>query len=284
MSFMKTVSVSAAALVISSGMAVASPTFSLAWMEDATAAQQAFNDFLPTSLRITENFDGAATLGGAPGGTTGTAATNRTATNAISTSVGLFEGLGGLGAGTTPVNDGSNIQVRSGNVGGRFNVLANPDALNQAEIGGAQTNFLDSNDTFGFTWTITNVWGSNFRGLQAFITDPNDVGGNLTVTMANGDIFSQNIRDLLALNENAPARQPGNPNRAIDGSIWHLTAMFEDDWDSLVFTFKKDNLNDGFAISNASISVIPLPAPVLMLLAGIGGLIGVRRFRSRAAA
>ena len=283
MSFMKTVSVSTAALALSAGMAAASPTFSLTWMEDATAAQQAFNDFLPTAIRITENFDGPATLGGAPGGTTGTVATDRTATNAISTSVGVFEGLGGQGTGTTIVNSGTNIQVRSGDVGGRFNVLDNPGSLNQAEIGGVQTNFLDSNDTLGFTWTINNIWGSNFRGLQAFITDPNDVGGNLTVSV-NGDTYSQNIRDLLALDENEDARQPGNPTRAVDGSIWHLTAMFEGDWDSMVFTFEKDGINDGFAISNASISVIPLPAPLLMLLAGLGGLVGLRRFRSKATA
>ncbi|MGY6409641.1 MAG: hypothetical protein ACXIUV_01245 [Alkalilacustris sp.] len=277
MSFMNRISTGAAILALSAGMAAASPVISLQWVGNGEgarpSAQAAANTFFTNSggvLQITDDFAGAATPGGS-NVPVNPLAQDRTAGNTITTAVGTFAGFedGGTGSGTSVTGDGSQIQVRSGNNAGRFNALT------------AGGNFLDSNDTLGFTWTIQNIWGDSFRGLQAFITDPNDAGGDLSVSFTgNGSATNFTVSDLLTLPENAGARQGAGAQNA---TIWHLTLLGHE-WETATFSFRMSNLNDGFGISNASVAVIPLPAPVLMLLAALGGLVGLRRLRSKPAA
>ena len=211
---------------------------------------------LPMAPPPVNVFDGAATAGGSRI-TVDAAAAARTAGNLLKTSVGDFRGLGGTGSGTSVTGDGAQIQIRSGNNAGRFNVL---------DFG---RNFLDSNDTLGFSWTIANQTG--LRGASAFITDPNDAGGKLNVRLTfDGDttpFFNLQLTD-----------------RKDDATIWKLMADFtlvDRPWSTAVFEFRMDKVNDGIGLSNAALNVIPLPAPALLLLSGLGALGGLSLRRRR---
>ena len=210
------------------------------------------------SLMRQENFDGAATEGSSSGGPGSGAAGDtdavaRTAGNVFDSDangagVGVFRGLGGTGNGLSAIEGGTEIQIRKGNNFGRINVL---------DPGG---NFLDSNDTEGFSWEFGNFDG--LREAAAFITDPNDNGGLLRVDLEiDGDtVWGGSIADSV----------PGD-------SRWLLTADLTGiagDWTSAKFIFTSA-VNDGIGISNATLSAIPLPAPILMLLSGIGVLGGI---------
>ena len=93
---------------------------------------------------IVESFDGAATTGGSRVAVN-TDARDRTVGNLFRSAVGEFRGLGGTGGGSSVTGNADQIQIRSGDNAGRFNV---------PEQGGT---FLDSNDTLGFSWTIANT-------------------------------------------------------------------------------------------------------------------------------
>jgi hypothetical protein len=221
--------------------------------------QTIYDGFLAGTDRIVEDFAGAATPGG-NGVAVNPAAQARTAGNSIDTAVGTFAGLGGMGGGTSVTGNRQQIQIRSGNNAGRFNVL---------ETGG---NFLDSNDTNGFSWTIENSFGGLFRGVSAFITDPNDAGRRLTATLLNDgvEVFRQTLGTALGT-----------------GTVWHLTADFTGvSWTTAVFSFDMRGNNDGLGISNATLHVapIPLPAAGLLLLAGLGALAGAGAAKRRRAA
>lgn len=240
----------AVACVLTTGAATAA-TVSLTNVTGQTY-QTLYDGFLPGVQRIVEDFAGEAT----PGGfnvTVVPAAQNRTTGNSITTPVGTFAGIGGTGGGTSVTGNPAQIQIRAGNNAGRFNVL-NSDG-----------NFLDSNDTEGFSWTIENTYDGRLRGMSAFITDPNDAGKRLTASLLNDgtEVFTQMFENSL-----------------VNGRVLHLTADFTGvTWTTAVFKFDMGGINDGIGLSNATLHVseVPLPAAGWMLLAGIGGLAALRR-------
>lgn len=277
MSFMKKISVSGAALAVSAGMAVATPVVGY----DRVTGQDyvdLWNDFQPSTIRIIDNFDGPATPGGNNVPVV-TAAQDRTAGNTITTSVGTFAGLGGTGSGNSVTGNNDQIQIRSGDNFGRFNPLTNPGRSGAAEINGVQTNFLDSNDTDGFSWTVLNTFTRAVTGLQAFITDQNDASGRLTFEWFKDGVLGGS--EFFDTAEN-------------NAQVYHLTVDLRNvSWDALRFTFDmkhhKDGgpVNDGIGIAAATVHVVPLPAPALMMLFGLGALGGLgwsRRNREKASA
>lgn len=253
------VSASLAAGVLALGLSAATAatvSFTNVTALSSTGRVAAFNDFLPNAQRIQVGLSGAATPGG-NNVTVNLAAQARTAGNTITTNVGVIAGIGGTGSGTTATGNRNQIQIRSGNNGGRFNVL---------QSGG---NFIDSNDTNGFSWTISNDSFGRIRGMSAFLTDPNDAGRRLTVTLRRDgkQLFSQNFGTAL-------------PN----STVWHMRTNFTGiNWTEAVFRFDNNGTNDGIGLSNMTLHAIPLPAGVWLLLTGLGALGLVTRRRRRAA-
>lgn len=241
------------ALALSAAVASAA-TFSFG---QATPAEiQARSTTLPPAgqTAIQESFAGAATQGGNRVGVVD-AAQDRTAGNTFTSAVGTFAGLGGAGNGGTVTGNRDQIQIRSGDNGGRFNVLA---------PGG---NFLDSNDTLGFSWTIAN--SPLLRSASAFITDPNDNRRELTVSLLVDGVLKDDFHIA-----------GGRNNR----SVWFLEtdfATYDMGWETATFEFRMSGTNDGIGISNATLNVIPLPAPALLLLSGMGTLGGLSVLRRR---
>ena len=283
MSFMTKISTGAAMVALSAGTAVASPTFNFTNVTGLDY-QDVWTGFMPfaSDLIITQDFAGEAT----PGRTNGTGPVTHNPAGAWDattvTNVGTFSPAGGTGAGTSVTGAGDQLQVRSGDNFGRFNPLGNPGVLSDAGLAAqgvtGNTNFLDSNDSRGIFWTISNQaltesFGRAVRSLQAFIIDPNDAGQQLRLSFfVDADVI--------------PVFETQISGSQSDGQVWHFTAdnLHLINWTTARIEFQNADINDGIAISNIGVAAIPLPAPILMLLAAIAGLVGVRRLRSKAPA
>ncbi len=181
----------------------------------------------------------------------------------FSTAVGTFATVGGVGSGGTVtggsfpgVNDGSKLAIRDGNVYGRQSTTA-------ALTGNAQNDkFLDSNDTYGISWQAS-LGGSMFDQILLTLTDAADVGATIRIMAGSTDYSMSNLSN-------------GNTQIVLitfDQAVSDASILFEN--------FDKNGYrrNDGFSLDDIAISVVPLPASVLMLLAGLGGLGAVRKFR-----
>lgn len=291
MSLVKKISVAASAVALSAGMAAATPTFTFTNVTVSpanTAYSDLFNNFMPnSSLRLVESFDGVATAG-RPGSSSGAVTVEAAAqdTTRFSTPVGDFATLGG-----TPNNTATNsvegiateLHIRSGDNFGRFNPLVNPDRESVAQIDGVDTNFLDSNDTEGISWTYSNpglLFGNLVRSMQAFITDPNDANQDLAVS-----VFLDNVQLGQTIRVSDTEGSGNIPN----ATVWHFTlsGLETIQWQEVRVEFDKSATGDGIAISTPAVAAIPLPAPVLMMLAGLGALGGLgwsRRNREKATA
>lgn len=176
----------------------------------------------------------------------------------FSTSVGTFSTLGGTGSGGTVTNadfspnDGTKLAIRDGNVYGRVSTTqflsGNP----------ADDMFLDSNDTFGISWTAS-LGGTLFDQILLTLTDAADAGARMFVR--NGADFSS-------------FTSAGNGNRqtiliSFDNAVSSAEILFESRYRH------DDNLlrrNDGFSVDDIQLSAVPLPASLGFLLAGLAGM------------
>lgn len=176
----------------------------------------------------------------------------------LATSVGAFETLGGTGSGGTvrgtAGNTGTGLYLRDRSVYGRSNTT----------IGGA--NFLDSNDTFGMSWTISGL--GLFDSVLFNLSDVGDTGGNLSIS-AGGTVLDTIFK--------------GRAGSLIDTVLISFGGFVSD----ATITLQKSKLNDGFAIDDvvvgSSVAAVPLPPAALALVAGLGALfIASRRKRADA--
>ena len=176
----------------------------------------------------------------------------------ISTKVGEFTTVGGVGSGGTvtqpnPDLDGSELAVRKGNVYGRSSTT--DDLFGNKD----DDQFLDSNDTHGIEWSAS-FGGSAFDYLMFVMTDHTDVGAKMTIT-AGPDAETLTINPKLK-----------------NGTKQVVFVAFDTEVTSASILFENNKKNDGFSIDDAyMLAAVPLPAPVLMLLAGVGALGAVRR-------
>ena len=208
--------------------------------------------FLGTNiLRASEGFEGFAA---SPAADSGGAASNPT-TNPLVTGVGTFRSIAPSVCGGSCIDASDLLQVRSGEVWGRFNTTS----------GGR--NFLDSNDNSGMEWEISAASGiGNFDRISFLLTDVDDVGKVSFNISTRGDVESATG---IILN-----------SRPANGTLSLVTMVFDHAISDLFVGLNIDK-KDGFGIDDVQVSAVPLPAAGFLLLGGMAGLGAVSRLRRK---
>jgi hypothetical protein len=236
------------------------------------AARAAYNaELAKFDLFAAEGFETLNTLSDGGG-----VATLGQISGSLTTAVGVFTTTGGNGTGTSAVGDtnlnseittttkSTNIALRNDtdgqNDGGRFNTT----------LGGG--NYLDSNDTNGFKWTIdTGVT----PGLAAF--------DRLLFTLV--DVADQRkTLTIRALDEDdneffLPTTISGQQNATINTVLisFNTRVTFAE------IQLDKGSANDGFSGDDFVVGAVPLPAAAWMLMSAAVGLFVAKRRTARAA-
>lgn len=188
--------------------------------------------------------------------------------------LGVFTTLGGTGTGgqcatylahggaceqialqdDTRIVDG----VSSAKAHGQGNILP-------ASPGDPGRHALSSADTEGIAWTAAREDGGLFDRIVFALRDPADSGaGKLDIILDGTSLFGGDL-----------------PGRLANGATW-LAVI---DLDRAVASAEAGiatSRNDGFTFDGAALvetSPVPLPASVAFLLAGLGGLLALRRPR-----
>lgn len=174
------------------------------------------------------------------------------------TSVGTFASIGGIGSGSVcNAQSGGNCQslfVSDQTLSGQGNLVP----LNG-------TRSLSSNDTNGIFWNVFSSGASAFNRIVFAVRDAADLNGT-TFTVATGD--------------GTQATLTGQENNNGQLVVINLGGSFTS---ATVSMFNNRN-NDGFTIDGATtLSAVPVPAALPLLLAGVGGL-GLMARRKRKAA
>jgi hypothetical protein len=176
------------------------------------------------------------------------------------TAVGSFTTLGGTGNGTTcaalsfngPSCDNIALQFAVPTLNGQANII--PD-------GGMWS--LNSNDTLGIAWTVNT--GRYFDEVIFALRDPGDQGARrLTIFDGQTKIFDSK-------DQNDAFTQTLGNNDVLVVHVAFASAVQE------AFINIETSSNDGFTFDGAAVNVVPLPAGIWMLLAGIGGFAALKR-------
>lgn len=126
--------------------------------------------------------------------------------------------------------------------------------------------YLDSNDTFGMSWTIAGL--GLFDHVFFTMSDVADSGATFTL-LANGDQVGPTI------------------SKQRNGAINMVMLSFGTAIDSLTLDLRHSRLNDGFSIDDAVLGLrvaqqqtpaaVPLPPAAALLLGGVAALALFRR-------
>ncbi len=167
---------------------------------------------------------------------------------------------------------GTFTSVQAGQIGQSLRILSKATTPFQGRRDMTNANnsgkWLDSNDSMVVDWTLDFI--RPVKEVGFFLTDVNDVSGNLKVTLLDGQTVDADFSFLGA----GGAR----PN----GEMVYVTALF--DGPATKFTFTTNTKNDGWGIDNISAVPVPLPAAGWMLLSGLAAMAGLRRVRGKKAA
>lgn len=180
--------------------------------------------------------------------------------------VGTFTGLGvgnsnpsGTTCGSLDLNvDGCrNIAIQDpGTINGQGNIVP---------FDGSSS--ININDSLGLRWTVST--GNLFDSVVFALRDVTDQGA--TVTIRQGDdqeeITRQVVRNALGQNN-------------INDNLTLVSVSFGSLQSSAFITVTNSRLDDSFNFDGAAVNIVPLPAGMWMLLAGIGGFAALKRRRA----
>jgi hypothetical protein len=256
-------SAAVAGALATSAAASTVPSFSVQYFTGPNSVAAANSEFYFASPEWTvETFENPSTLGGNfEEGTTaplsGASSSNDgEIEDSILSSVGSFTTLGGNGTGTTCTQRLDRMGDKCDNIALQFNPSVNGQGNIIPESGNWSVN---TNDTKGLKWTLDN--GGQFSQAVFALRDPGDQNQKTLTIRANGtQIYSEKMPDIPFGNDDVMIV------RVFFGM--HLsTAEME----------IETSENDAFTIDGAGLNTVPLPAGVWMLLAGMGGLLAMRR-------
>lgn len=105
--------------------------------------------------------------------------------------------------------------------------------------------------------------GDDVRQVGFFITDPNDAGGRFNIQLRDGtEILFDTTRDAFG-------------GGLASGQVFYVGVVADQPIESI--WIRSNNRNDGFGIDN--VSIVPEPAVLAMLGAGLLGMAAMRRRR-----
>jgi len=210
------------------------------------AAAAAFNDSLHPNTSVLEDFNGLASNPV----TTGSQQEKWMASaSSFNTAVGTFS-LATAGKDHNGDDRPDELKIESLRTGefGR-EALAN---------GNANDLWLDSNDAREVIWDI-NI-GGNFNALGFYLADPNDQGGRLELTYADGTSSSYTL-----------------PGARSSGSLFYTTIVSDVMIADATLTFGKDPHADGWGIDDVVVGTVPEPGTLALMGLGLAGLGFARR-------
>jgi hypothetical protein len=189
----------------------------------------------------------------------------------------ITETFEGYTAGRTPTYDplttspvGTFDQILMGSTGGACNlvngcvglaILSNAPGVSPfsgrfaAPPGAGNSNWLDSNDSREMKFTLT----PGFRAVGFYLTDPNDAGGQMTITGTDGTTTSFTFDNIFG----------DSIDDGDSGYVSYLTIV--DPTGIKDITFLSGAPGDGYGIDTVTIGN-PVPEPGTLLLVGGGVL------------
>lgn len=250
---MKTLSTAVVALALGLGSTahaatIAFDTFtSQAWQNAANGG--VYEDFEDQS---TDNFSFAGAPRNAGGNLYGELAPG----GYTSSTVGTFSTLGGMGMGTTCSN-----LLDTGSAGCNEIALQYGPGINGQGNALPDTGFwsLNSADTLGMSWDASLDNGGEFQKIAFALTDPGDNNADVLSISIGSDVWTWSDLD--------------------DGETWLAVITLDQAVTSATINIET-SLRDGFTLDGAALAPVPLPAPILMLLAALGALFVMRRRQS----